>query len=251
MPETEIEATETPETTEQAPAVEAAVPAATPDPGVLGANLKVLMDRESALRQRTSQMKDLEGVQAEYRRVIDLAKTEPVRFLESQGHTMDKLAEMATTASDPAAAMRQELDALKSKIEAQDKVSEDTLRSQKIDDARDGVETWINSSEKFPFVKTANAGGLVFQKMLDHYNATGEEKSEEQAAREVEADIQILAKKLSPLLTAEDSTEGETPPEATPPTTLTNQQAAVRPPANAGATRNDALAEAASLLRFV
>lgn len=240
---------DTPEPAEAPAEAAEAIPAPAEAPG-LSANLRAIMDRENALRQREQQVKAFERAKTEVEELRALAKQDPIKFLESHGVTMENLEAMKTEDSDPTSSLRREIEQLKSRIELQQKQDDESRRTAELAGMKNQLDEWINKSDRFPFVRAAEASGLVLDKMVQHYETTGEELSEEQAANAIEAEIKKLATKLVPLLGDQVTTTPDV--KQTTTTTLTNQQAAA-------ATRRDisslkgpeALKAASELLRFI
>jgi hypothetical protein len=247
MSETNIETT--PEVTPQTPAVEPVIQPAPPPPkqNKYSSNIKAIMDREAAIREREAQLRQTERMTEEVTRLKDLAKTNPVQFLEEHGVTLDRLEQIKTEASDPTRVLRRELEEIKNTIKIQNDSVHQQRQMAELSQAREQVAQWINANEKYPYVKAAGAQDLVVQRMLDHWNQTGEELSEEDAASDVDGMIKELAEKLVPLV-GKPSNEFQ---DVTEQTTLTNQHAASK--GNSGKrklSRDESLEAAARLLRF-
>ncbi len=238
--------TAAPTTPEAAPASTETAPEAapTPPPAPQAANLRVLMDREQALRTQEDQLKELPTLRAELSRMKGLAKSNPARLIEESGGSLEHFDRARAESGDPTAETRRELQDLKRSIEIRDRESEQQVHQTQLGAIRDNVVRWVDASEDFPFVRALGAGPMVFQHMLNHQKTTGQELSEHAAAKAIDGQLKDLLQKAKHLLA---DTEETSPAPVTAAPTLTNQHAAAQGSSRKG--KLPTIEDAAALLR--
>ena len=200
--------TETP-TTEVAPAAETneqtadavAPPAPLPPTPRAAEALRTLMDRERSIRESETALKSQAGEIERAKQLLNLAKANPLQFLNHVGTSYEDVTQQVLKGNrpDPTSGLKQELASLRKQFGVQQEREESFRKQAALDEARHLVSSYIDSSDQFPMVKAAGMQDLVFQRIHDHYNNTGEALSEASAAKEVEEYLSGVVDKLSEL----------------------------------------------------
>ena len=210
------EENQTEETTE-APSAEGQE--ATTNASAIAQNLQRLMEREASVRKQEDSLKELERL----RTLEQQLRTEPEAVLRSAGFDFSKL--NPPPAPDPQDEMRSQLSELQQKLREREQREAEAARQSEWGKVENQVIEWASSQDKFPGVKAAEAGGLVWQRMLHTLNTTGELPNENQVAEAVEAELQDLAKKLAPLV-KNDEQDDEVTDDLHQSRTLSNSHSA-------------------------
>lgn len=237
--------------------VETPAPAAAPapvEPPGFSRDLKALFDEDLARRNAKEQSKVVPRLQQRLEEIELRAKTDPLRFLEEQGISYADLEKMRQKTQDPVADLKEKYESLQSRFEELQQSETNAQRESRMAAVRDNVASWAESNENFPFIRAQQAGHLVFDKMHRHFEATGTEMSEVEAAKAIEADIRDL---LKPLVTNQDlmrllGTNDTEQPAATGQTNLNNQLSGeARRISTDGLSDSDSLAQLERLLHFI
>ena len=259
------ETTETsPEPTQAAEAVETteAVEAAPYEPPPRAAEaLRLLMDRESKIRETENAVKQQQAEVDQARKLIEMAKSNPLQFLNDAGTTYEKLSQQVQQGQrpDPMAGLRREIEELKNQFGVRVQREEAASRQAALDEVRGLVTSFVDNSDDYPLTKQAGMQNLVFERIQDHYNKTGQALSEASAAKEVEDYLVGVVDKLAKvesvrnrLLQQEQATEE---PDVTQlANTLTNRQASSTPTRTDGEkmlSHSESIRRAAAMLKFV
>lgn len=235
------------ETSEESSAPEAA-PAPAPSPGVAN-SLKALMDREASVRDQESQLKLVPKLQSELDSLRDKARTNPLRFLEEHGVTLDKLEAMKQEVSDPTVSLQRKIEKLEERLQQRESSESESAREAQLEQAQRGVQKWLDGRDDLPFARAANASGLVVQKIMAHYQATGEVLSEEIVTRDINNKLKDLATKWAPFLEEIENSTADVD-SANESKTLTNSIAQSRPSERSSADERSAFASALKMLQF-
>jgi hypothetical protein len=125
---------------------------------------------------------------------------------------------------DPTQELKQEIQELKSRLTEQQKKDHEKQREEYLNDARNSVYDYLNSSDSYELIKATGSQEAVFQKILQHYEQTGDILSEDQAAQEVEenlsgvVDSMLKTSKVQQKLGGKQQTEGSQEQPAQPNT---------------------------------
>ena len=259
--------TETTTLAEAAEAVESAEAAAPveqpplqPPPRTAEA-LQLLMERESKIRQTEASVKEQQAQIDHAKKLVDLAKSNPLQFLDNVGTSYDALTEQVLQGQnpDPTVGLRKEIAELRKEFGVRQQREEATSRQAALDEVRSLVTSYVDNSPDYPLTKQAGMQNLVFERIQDHYNKTGQALSESSAAKEVEDYLLGVVDKLAQVesvrnrfTTQEQATEQ---PDVTQlANTLTNRQASTVPTRTDGQkpmTHSESIRQAAALLQFV
>ena len=256
-PQAPAEAVETAEATSQeAPAQEAF----TPPPRAAEA-LQMLMDRESKIRETEQSVKQQQQEIERARQLIDMAKSNPLQFLNDAGTTYDDITQQVLQGNtpDPTVALRQEIEQLKNQFGVRVQREEAASRQAALDEVRSLVTSFVDSSNDYPLTKQAGMQNLVFERIQDHYNKTGQALSEASAAKEVEDYLSGVVDKLAQVESVRNRLTQQEQATAAPDVTelaktLTNRQASSTPTRTDGQKPlkyTDSIKKAASMLKFV
>jgi hypothetical protein len=218
------------------------------------------MDRERSIRESETALKSQSGEIERAKQLLNLAKANPLQFLNHVGTSYEDVTQQVLKGNrpDPTSGLKQELASLRKQFGVQQEREESFRKQAALDEARHLVTSYIDSSDQFPMVKAAGMQDLVFQRIHDHYNNTGEALSEASAAKEVEEYLSGVVDKLSEL----ESVKGrfapkeeakEAPDVIELANTLTNAHSASNPTRNDESQLSDAesLKRAAALLQYV
>ena len=258
IPTSELQATE------EAPAEEAQAeaPQETPAPQTPRATeaLRTLMDRESKVREAEQALKQRERDIEESQRLAQLAKNNPLHFLDHVGVSVEDVTQkiIAGERPDPTASIRSEVQQLRDEINARQHREEAQQRQAALDEAKGLVTDFINTSEQYPLTKAAGMQDLVFQRIYDHHNETGQTLSEVDAAKQVEDYLSGVVDKLSSLDSIRNRFGGQEPVTAGAQandlaSTLTNAHSSANPTRKNedSLSHSESLKRAAAMLQFV
>lgn len=174
-------------------------PAAAPDTNILSRQLGNVLGHSDALQQQVQEQQQLAAVQAELESTRQLAKTDPIKFLEESGHTLESLKELEG-GSGLAEKVSKEIRELRDMVTKQQEEAEQRNRDAELNSVKQGVVDWVSkNAESYPLINAAGVQELVFQKMINSFQ-NGAEISEDRAASEVEASLLAFAKKAAPLI---------------------------------------------------
>lgn len=243
------------------------------------ARFAALARKEKDLRARESQLEArLKALEAQSQKqeepvkpTIPLEKRilqDPLKTLEELGIGYDKLTQLALNDGKPSIEMQIEMMRrdLESKHEAELKAIRDELleRDRKLAEEKyNSVEqqykaqltSHINSSSDYELIRANDAVDVVFDVIKEHYEATGDIISNDQAAKIVEEYLEEEAQKLferSSKLKSRFQAPAQKPTEAAPATpTLKNSQAAKSAPKPGKLmSRDESIAFAAAQLKW-
>lgn len=181
-------------------------------------SLKTVLSKEAALRKQQGEIKQIRQAEQEVNELRTLAKTDPAEFLRRQGISLDSLREQAEEV-DPINEIVAQLEELKAQVQQKELAEEESKKQSELATLQAQVSSWVSDSEDYPFISVIgeDGGTLVFQKMISKFDESGEILSEEEAAREVNAELERLAQSLSKALQKTQQSENK-------PQTLTNEQ---------------------------
>lgn len=259
---TEESTESTPEATAEVvetPAAEAPPRPAPPTPRAAEA-LRTLMDRERSIRESETALKSQSGEIERAKQLLNLAKANPLQFLNHVGTSYEDVTQQVLQGQrpDPTMGIKQELASLRKEFGVRQEREESFRRQAALDEARSLVTSYVDSSDQYPLTRAAGMQDLVFQRVHDHYNNTGEALSEASAAKEVEEYLSGVVDKLSELESVksrfapkEEATETLDVTELA--NTLTNAQSAFTPTSKKSEmlSERESLRQAAALLEYV
>ena len=250
------EAVEATEATE-APAQEATY---VPPPRAAEA-LRLLMDRESKIREAETSVKQQHLEVDRARKLMEMAKSNPLQFLNDAGTSYEELTKQVRQGGrpDPTALLRREIEELKNQFGVRQQREEANSRQAALDEVRSLVTSYVDNSSDYPLTKQAGMQNLVFERIQDHYNKTGQALSESSAAKEVEDYLLGVVDKLAQVESvrnrfAAQEQATEQPDVTQLANTLTNRQASTVPTRTDGQkpmTHSESIRQAAALLQFV
>ena len=257
-PETPQAPTEAVEAAQEAPAAQEEV--FTPPPRAAEA-LRMLMDRESKIRETEQSVKQHQQEVDRARQLIEMAKNNPLQFLNDAGTTYDDVTQQVLQGNtpDPTVGLRQEIEKLKNQFGVRQQREEAASRQAAMDEVKSLVNSFVDSSEDYPLTKKAGMQNLVFERIQDHYNKTGQALSESSAAKEVEDYLSGVVDKLAQVESvrnrfSQQEQAMEQPDVTQLAKTLTNRQASSTPTRTDGQKplkHTDSIKKAAAMLKFV
>lgn len=226
---------------------------------------KLLEQKQSIARKEA----ELARKEAEYKEL----ETDPFGFLEKKGHTYQKWTEkiLGQDGNEPASeikSLRDEIKSLREEREAEKKNQERAKAENEWNSYRGQAKSVIEATEDFELLKHEGESGVehVLAYMVEYNSKFGKPPTFEEACKAIETHLEKQAEGLVKLKKfqkwaqpkeATDSTESPKPasgPTAQRPTTLTNDMSAQgSKPMNSRRllTREESLAEAAKLIRFI
>ena len=263
MIEMTVEATtEAPQTEAPAEAVaQEQVQQAPPPPTPRAAEaLRTLMDREARIREAETSLKQQQQQLEEAQRLQALAKENPLQFLDAVGTSYEDLTARVLKGDrpDPTAGLRREVTELREALNSRQQREETERQHAALVEAQQLVHQYVDSTDQFPLTKASGMHDLVFQRIHDHYNETGQALSEANAAKQVEDYLSGVVDKLAELEAVRNrfapQEQVTAPSTATSTTTLTNalsSSAPTRVTEKTNITAEESLAKAAAMLKYV
>jgi hypothetical protein len=248
----------TPEAPET-PAVAAPDPVAAPRAAEA---LKALISQEKASRDAHQAAQEQQSAIAQSRAMQELAKSDPVSFLERSGIKREDISQRLDEGADPVSGIREDISTLRTELQQQREAAEQARMDAALSEARSHVHSYIQSAEDAPLVRVTGSADQVWQVMTNHHQATGQVISESEAARQVEAHLSSQIDKLlegeatRAILEEKLKSKGQTQPQVPEPkhrSTLTNQMQTAenqRVRQDPNFNREQSLAEAAKLLKW-
>lgn len=257
--------TDTPDTTPEPQLQEVEATPAQPEtpvvpPPRVAEALQMLMDRENKIRETETAVKQQQGEIERARKLLEMAKANPLQFLHDAGTSYEDITTqvMQGNRPDPMVKMQAELANIRAELGVRQEREEASRRQAALDEARRLVSEFVDTSDQYPMTKAAGMQNLVFERIQDHYNKTGQTLSESSAAKEIEDYLSGVVDKLAELEAVRNRfTHGggatESPDVKQLANTLTNAHSAANPTRKDGGSLTDSqsLLRAASLLRYV
>ena len=257
--------TDTPDTTPEPQLQEVEATPAQPEtpvvpPPRVAEALQMLMDRENKIRETETSVKQQQGEIERARKLLDMAKANPLQFLHDAGTSYEDITTqvMQGNRPDPMVKMQAELANIRAELGVRQEREEASRRQAALDEARRLVSEFVDTSDQYPMTRAAGMQNLVFERIQDHYNKTGQTLSESSAAKEIEDYLSGVVDKLATLEAVRNrfvASEGATEePEVTQlANTLTNAHSASNPTRTNGDTlsHSESIKRAAAMLKFV
>ena len=252
-------------TTPEAPEAPAEAPVAAPDPVAApraAEALKALISQEKASRDAHQAAQEQQSAIAQSRAMQELAKSDPVSFLERSGIKREDISQRLDEGADPVSGIREDISTLRSELQQQREAAEQARMDAALSEARSHVHTYVQGADETPLVRVTGSADQVWQVMTNHHQATGQVISEAEAARQVEAHLSSQIDKLlegeatRAILEEKLKSKGQTQPhvpEQKHRSTLTNQMQTAenqRVRQDPNFNREQSLAEAAKLLKW-
>jgi hypothetical protein len=219
------------------------------------------MAQEKSARSAREQAEEQNAAVQQSQALQQLAKADPVAFLERSGIKREDVSKRLATQEDPVAGIRDEMAHLRQELSQQREAADQARMDAALGEAREQVRTYVGSAEDTPLTRITGSADQVWQLMTQHHQSTGEVMSEQEAARQVEAHLtgqidkllesEATRKLIQDKLQAEG---GRTPARApAPSSTLTNamqteENQRLRQDPNMN--RDASIAEAAKLLSW-
>lgn len=234
-------------------------PPAPPAPRAAEA-LRTLMDRESRIREAESSLKQQQQQLQEAQQLQALARENPLQFLDTVGTSYEDLTARVLQGDrpDPNAGIKREVAQLRDELTSRQKREESDAQQAALQEAQQLVHQYVAGSDQYPLTKAADMHNLVFQRIYDHYNETGQALSESDAAKQVEEYLSGVVDKFAELEAVKNrfvpQEQVTAPSNATTTTTLTNalsSSAPTRVTENGKLTNEQSLARAAAMLKYV
>ena len=252
-------------TTPAAAETPAEAPAASPDPVAApraAEALKALISQEKASREAHQAAQEQQAAIAQSRAMQELAKSDPVSFLERSGIKREDISKRLDDTADPVSGIREDISTLRTELQQQREAAEQARMDAALSEARSQVHSYVQSAEDTPLVRATGSADQVWQVMTNHHQATGQVISEAEAARQVEAHLSSQIDKLlegesTRAILEEKLREKAAVPSAAPESkqrsTLTNQMQTAenqRIRQDPNFNREQSLAEAAKILKW-
>jgi len=224
--------------------------------------LRALMAQEKSARESRQQAEEQHAAVQQSQALQQLAKADPVAFLERSGIKREDMTKRLAHQEDPVAGIRDELASLRQQLDQQSEAAQSARMEAAMLEAREQVRAYVSSAEDTPLTRITGSADQVWQLMTQHHQQTGEILSEQEAASKVEAH---LAGQIDKLLEGEatralieEKLKGRgvaaTPPPAIKhSSTLTNEMQTAenqRIKNDPNMNREASLAEAAALLQW-
>ena len=224
--------------------------------------LRALMAQEKSSREARQIAEEQNAAVQQSHALQQLAKADPVAFLERSGIKREDVSKRLATQEDPVAAIRDEMAQMRQELSQQREAADQARMDAALAEAREQVRSYISTAEDTPLTKVSGSADQVWQLMTQHHQQTGEVMSEHEAARKVEAH---LASQIDKLLESEATRKliqdklqadgGSTKPAPTPApsATLTNAMQTAenqRLRQDPNMNREASIAEAAKLLQW-
>lgn len=188
---------------------EAAAPEPTPPKQVDPPGLKVLLEREKALREQEAQLSAWKSEVEEARQIRLLAQQDKNALLEKLGISRQDIADKE--AQDPVAQMAARLQALEAQLQKEQERKAIEEAQKEYQSRKVAVNDWLQANkDKYSAVVSAGAGDTVYDYIVSQYQQTGQVLSEEQAASEVESRLRGLYEKLKPAFEAKKPPQSST-----------------------------------------
>jgi hypothetical protein len=149
---------------------------------------------------------------------------------------------------------KSEIENLRKEIQDKESQKQQEYEKQVINNFKQELENFVTSNEDYELIRANSAHDLVFNVVEEHYNRTGRVLSNKEAADAVEAHLLEEAKKLLTLkkLAAAPQIAPKQPEVRKVAQTLTNNNATTltNPVVSKGLSREESLAQAASMIRW-
>jgi len=225
--------------------------------------LRALMNQEKQAREAKAAAAEHQMAVEQSRALQDLAKADPVSFLERAGVPREEISQRLTQGADPVSGIREDISALKTELQEQREAADRARMDAALAEARSQVHRYIQESEDNPLVRATGSAEQVWQLMANHHQSTGQVLSEAEAARQVESHLsgqidKLLEGEATRALLEEKMKQLGAQPQAAAPepkhsATLTNAMQTAenqRVRTNPNHSREQSLAEAAALLKW-
>lgn len=242
---------------------------------------KMIREREkqamSIQAQIEEQKKQMEAERAKwqeelssYKSKIEGIKKNPLKSLEEEGITFEKLTEMQLNEQNPTLEMQleklrseldskyaKELESLKNQLAEKEQKQQEEVIEQAKQAYRKEIQSVLQASpEQYELTLANNAEDLVYDVVEEFYNANGKILSAEEAAQMVEKHFEDEAKRILSLKKLQQASKPKEPVEAkkesgkTTPT-LSNAMSQERPVTGTRKmSAEESLREAAKLIRW-
>lgn len=151
--------------------------------------LRALMAQEKSARSAREQAEEQNAAVQQSQALQQLAKADPVAFLERSGIKREDVSKRLASQEDPVAGIRDEMAHLRQELSQQREAADQARMDAALGEAREQVRTYIGSAEDTPLTRITGSADQVWQLMTQHHQSTGEVMSEQEAARQVEAHL--------------------------------------------------------------
>ncbi len=151
--------------------------------------LRALMAQEKSARSAREQAEEQNAAVQQSQALQQLAKADPVAFLERSGIKREDVSKRLASQEDPVAGIRDEMAHLRQELSQQREAADQARMDAALGEAREQVRTYISSAEDAPLTRITGSADQVWQLMTQHHQSTGEVMSEQEAARQVEAHL--------------------------------------------------------------
>jgi len=223
--------------------------------------LRALMAQEKSSREARQIAEEQHAAVEQSQALQQLAKADPVAFLERSGIKREDVSKRLATQDDPVAGLRDEMAQMRQELSQQREAADQARMEAAMAEAREQVRSYVSTSEETPLTNVTGSSDQVWQLMTQHHQQTGEIMSEHEAAKQVEAH---LAGQIDKLLESETTRKfiqdklqaqgGVKPaPAPAPSATLTNAMQTAenqRLRQDPNMNREASIAEAAKLLQW-
>jgi hypothetical protein len=182
-----------------------------PDESIVANRMQGLYEQSGAIEQRREQ----EGQVAELQEELQfLRRLHGTRFDQKYDEVQDKVMSGDDNQSMIMKKVQQELVELKRGKEDLATRLENSKYEQEMAQAQRDVVSYVKANdEHFPLINELGEPELVFQKMVEHQQITGQAISEARATREVEQQLSLIVERLAPKLGYSKGEVRKTPSE--------------------------------------
>ncbi len=151
--------------------------------------LRALMQQEKSSREARQIAEEQNAAVQQSQALQQLAKADPVAFLERSGIKREDVSKRLASQEDPVAGIRDEMAQMRQELSQQREAADQARMDAALTEAREQVRTYISSAEDTPLTRITGSADQVWQLMTQHHQSTGEVMSEQEAARKVEAHL--------------------------------------------------------------
>lgn len=165
-----------------------------PKPGPAAGRLQTLLQEEAHKRESDVQKAEQTRLLSQAEQIVNLAKSDPLKFLEVTGADMSRL-KPPKPKDDPLAALREELESVKGTLSERQQREAQLMQQAQLDQVRRSVHSFVDQSEdQFPLTRNTGMSDAVYDTLVA-YHKSGQPISEVEAAREVENNLVRMIEK--------------------------------------------------------
>jgi len=151
--------------------------------------LRALMAQEKSSREARQIAEEQNAAVQQSQALQQLAKADPVAFLERSGIKREDVSKRLASQDDPVAGIRDEMAQMRQELSQQREAADQARMEAALAEAREQVRSYVGSSEETPLTRITGSADQVWQLMTNHHQQTGEVMSEQEAASKVEVHL--------------------------------------------------------------